>query len=77
MCDEEFHAWSPKAVVHAMEVGNEKVDEDVRALILPPSNQAKSYRSMYAFGNHIRVRSSEKELTTMDSRVATTFRQLC
>jgi hypothetical protein len=73
MCDEEFHVSFPKAVVHAMEVGNEEVDEDVRALILSPSNRAKLYHSMYAFGNHIRIRSSEKQLTTMDSGVAATF----
>jgi hypothetical protein len=75
--DEDFHIWFPKAVVRAIEEGTEEVQEDVRALMLPPSDAAKSYRSMYAFGNHIRVRSAQAQLTTMDSGVAATFRQLC
>ena len=45
--------------------------------MLPPLDQTKSYRSMYAFGNHICVRSAHAQLTTMDSGVAITFRQLC
>ena len=77
MCDEDFHIWFPKAVIRAIEDGTEEVPQDVKALMLPPSDQAKSYRSMYAFGNHIRVRSAEAQLTTMDSGVAATFRQLC
>jgi hypothetical protein len=77
MCEEDFHIWFPKAVVRAIEGGTEEVPEDVKALMLPPSDQAKSYRSMYAFGNHIRVRSAEAQWTTMDSGVAATFRQLC
>jgi hypothetical protein len=76
MCDEDFHVWFPKAVIQAIEDGDE-VTEDVKALILPPSDLAKSYRSMYAFGNHIRVRSAEAHLTTADSGVAATFHQLC
>jgi hypothetical protein len=77
MCDEDFHVWFPKAVIRAIEDGDEEVPEDVRALILPPSDVAKSYRSMYAYGNHLRVRSAETQLTTADSGVAATFRQLC
>ena len=33
--------------------------------------------SMFAFGNHICVRSAHAYLTTMDSGVAATFRELC
>jgi len=42
MCNKEFHIWFPKAMVCAMEVGTEKVDKDVRALMLPPFDGAKS-----------------------------------
>jgi hypothetical protein len=77
MCDEDFHVWFPKAVIRAIEDGDEEVPTDVLALTLPPSDYAKSYRSMYAFGNHLRVRSAEAQLTTADSGVAATFRQLC
>lgn len=42
-----------------------------------PLNTAAAYRSMYAFGNHFRVVSSEVHLKTCDSGVAATFRQVC
>jgi len=77
MSNKDFHVWLPKAVIQAIEERNEEVPPDVKALMLPPSDMAKSYRSMYAFGNHIRVRSAEAQLTTVDSGVAATFRQLC
>jgi hypothetical protein len=77
MSEEDFHVWFPKAVIRTIEDGDEEVPLDVKALMLPPSDIAKSYRSMYAFGNHIRVRSAEAQLTTADSGVAATFRQLC
>ena len=77
MCNEDFHIWLPKTMVRAIELGIEKVDKDVRALMLPPSDQAKSYCSIYTFGNHIRVCSCKKHLTTMDSGVAATLQQLC
>jgi hypothetical protein len=77
MCDEDFHVWFSKAVIRAIEDSNEDVPQDVKALMLPPSDVAKSYRSMYAYGNHLRVRSAETQLTTADSGVAATFRQLC
>ena len=56
----------PKAVVRTMKEGIDEVQQDVRALMLPPSDQTKSYRSMYAFGNHVRVQSVHAQLTTMD-----------
>ena len=41
-----------------------------------PLQMAASYRSMYAFGNHYRVLSSELSLRTSDSGVAATFKQI-
>lgn len=38
---------------------------------------AAAYKSMYAFGNHFRVLSSERPRKTCDSGVAATFTQLC
>ena len=64
-------------MIRAIEDGDEEVPQDVKALMLHPLDVAKSYRSMYAFGNRIRVRSAEAQLTTANSGVATTFRQLC
>jgi hypothetical protein len=53
------------------------VSDDVRALLLPPPRDAKWYRSMYAYGNHIRVRGAKADLSTCDSGVAAIFLQLC
>ena len=53
------------------------VSDDVRALLLPPSRYAKVYRSIYAYGNHVRVRGVEVDLSTCDSDVAATFLQSC
>ena len=77
MCDKDFHIWFPKAMIHAIEDGDEEVPQDVKGLMLPPSDVTKSYRSMYAFRNHIRVRSAEAQLTTADLGVAITFQHLC
>ncbi len=40
---------------------------------MPPTLEVRSYQTMYAFGNHIRVSSAEKHLATCDSGVAITF----
>ena len=45
-------------------------------LSLPPSSQDTSYRFIYVFRNHIRVRSAEGTLTTGDSDVAVTFSKI-
>lgn len=74
--DEVFSKWFKSEISRAKEAG-EAIDEDVLVLSLPPSSQATSYRSMYAFGNHIRVHSAEGNLTTVDSGVAATFSQHC
>lgn len=42
-----------------------------------PLNVAAAYKSMYAFGNHFRVLSSERSRKTCDSGVAATFSQVC
>ena len=53
------------------------VSDDVRTLLLPSSRNAKGYKSMYAYGNHIRIRGVEVDLSTCDSGVAATFLQSC
>ena len=74
--NEQFSEWFPAAVQRDVAAGTQ-VDEDVLGLVLPPSCEAKSYRSMYAYGNHIRVRGAEVHLSTCDSGVAATFSQSC
>ena len=74
--DEGFPKWFKSEISRVKEAG-EAIGEDVLVLFLPPSSQATSYRSMYAFGNHIHVHSAEGTLTTVDSGVAATFSQHC
>lgn len=42
-----------------------------------PLEVASAYKSMYAYGNHFRVISSETAMKTADSGIAATFRQVC
>ena len=74
MHDEHFKDWLPTTVDLALSI-EEEVDNDVKALMMLPSQDAKLYWSMYAYGNHIRVRGAEVDLTTCDSGVAATFSQ--
>ena len=50
---------------------------DIQALLMPPLRYAKSYKSMYAYGNHIRVRNVESNMHMCDSGVVATFLQAC
>ena len=68
--------WFLAAVQWDVAAGTE-VHEDVLGLVLSPSREAKSYRSMYAYGNHIRVRGAEVDLSTCDNGVAAPFSQSC
>jgi hypothetical protein len=49
------------------------LDKDIVHMSMPPTLGAKSYRTMWALGNHIHVSSAEEHSTTCDSGVATTF----
>jgi hypothetical protein len=46
-------------------------------LNIPPTIKAIAYRSTYAYGNHIRVKSVETNLVIMDSGVAAVFGTTC
>jgi hypothetical protein len=76
MRDKHFRTWFPKELEVEMSRGDD-VEDDVKALMFPPSRDAKSYRSMYAYGNHIRVRGAEVDFNTCDNGVAATFSQAC
>lgn len=60
-------------MVRVVKIGVEQMDEDMKVLILSPLDRGKPYYSMYSFENYICVRSFEKQLTTIDSRVVATF----
>jgi hypothetical protein len=76
MQEEAFTTWFPVVVQDDINQGID-VSMDVQALLMPPSRNTKSYKSMYAYGNHIRVRSVESNMNTCDSGVAATFMQAC
>jgi hypothetical protein len=44
---------------------------------MPPTFNAKSYQTMWAFGNHLHVSSVEEHLTTCDNGVTSIFEQEC
>ena len=50
--DQHFFKWFKSKVSHVKQAGQE-IDDDVLVLSLPPSSQATSYRSIYAFEIHI------------------------
>jgi uncharacterized protein YacL (UPF0231 family) len=73
---QQLNHWFHDAVSNDMAMGTD-VSADIQALLTPPSVQAKGYKSMYAYGNHIRVRGAEADMATCDSAVAATFLQSC
>jgi hypothetical protein len=73
---QSFNTWFRKAASEDIALGND-ASEDILALLLPPRREAKGYKAMYAYGNPIRVRSAEVDMSTCDSGVAATFLQSC
>lgn len=73
---ESFNTWFQNAVSEDIASGN-GVSENVLALLLPPKREAKGYKAMYAYGNHVRVRGAETDMSTCDSGVSATFLQSC
>jgi hypothetical protein len=71
-----YEKWILFAISDAINDG-EKIDEEIIQLSIPPTLKATAYRSMFAYGNHIRVRSAETHLVTMDSGVAAVFGTTC
>jgi hypothetical protein len=51
----------------------ETIEKDVLHMSMPPTLEVRSYRTMFAFGNHIHVSIAKKHLTTFDRGVATIF----
>ncbi len=58
-----------------MESG-ESVEKKAIQLSLPLAFKT-TYQAMYAYGNHIHVKSAEVNLVIMDFGVATTFTTMC
>jgi hypothetical protein len=71
-----FAQWILEEVRREQQLGH-VVDPRVIDTARGPLAVAAAYKSMYAFGNHYRVLSSELPFKTRDSGVAATFRQVC
>jgi hypothetical protein len=69
-----FPTWVRYSIVVAIKNGY-VIKRDVVHMSMPPTLEAKSYQVMWAFGNHIRVSSVGKHLTTCDSGMATNFEE--
>jgi len=55
--------WIKNSIVTTIKEGG-IIEKNVVHLSMPPTCEARSYRSMWAFGNHIRVSSVEEHFTT-------------
>ena len=72
-----FAKWLEDEVQNAKQQGTD-VPQDVEDCSQLPSIEAKTFKSMYAYGYHFRVKSAEQSMkTTFDSGVAAVFRQPC
>jgi hypothetical protein len=71
-----YEKWILSAISDVINDG-EKIDEEIIQLSIPPTLKATTYRSMFAYGNHIRVKSAETHQITMDSGVAAVFGTTC
>jgi hypothetical protein len=71
-----FPTWLRAFIALAIQ-GGDTIDQETIHMSMSPMLEARSYRSMYAFGNHIRLVSVEEHLTTSDSGVIATFEHVC
>jgi len=72
-----FATWFPFEVRGELQQGI-AVPEDVQDSCTIPSAKVKTFKSMYAYGYHFRVKSAERSAkSTFDSGVATIFCQPC
>ncbi len=72
----QFPKWIRTSIASIIQ-GGEAIDHDTIHMSMPPTLKARSYRSMYAYGNHIRVVSVKEHLTTYVSGIVATFEQTC
>jgi hypothetical protein len=67
--------WIKSSIVIVVKEG-EPIEKDVVHLSMPPTFEAKSYRTTWAFGNHL-LSNVEGHLTTCDNGVTSIFEQEC
>jgi len=71
-----FPKWIKNSIIIIVKEGD-KIEKNVVHVSMPPTLEAKSYQALWVFGNHIRVSSVEKHLTTHDTGVTTIFEHEC
>jgi hypothetical protein len=69
--------WIRSSIVTTIKEGD-KIEKDVVHLSMPPTLEDRSYRTMWAFGNHNHVSSAEVHSTTRDNgTIVAIFEQEC
>jgi len=71
-----FPEWIRNSITTIVKEGD-KIEKDVVHVSMPPTLEAKNYRVMWVFSNHIRVLGVEEHSTMHDSGVTTIFQHEC
>jgi len=71
-----FSTWIHAAIIVAIHEGQD-IEKDTLHMAMQLMLEARSYQTMWAYGNHIWVSSVEEHLSTIDCGVATIFEQEC
>ncbi len=71
-----FPTWLKASIASAIQ-GEDTIDQETIHMSMSPTLEARSYHSMYAFGNHIHVVSVKEHLTISDNGITTTFEWMC
>jgi hypothetical protein len=68
--------WIKVSIVVALNDGD-TIDKNIVHMSMPPTLEATSYQTIYAYGNHSRVANAKEHLTTSDYGVMAAFEQEC
>jgi len=71
-----FATWIKASIIVALNDGD-TIDNDIMHVSMPPTMEAMSYRTMYAYGNHIHVANAKEHLTINDCGLVAIFEQKC
>ncbi len=71
-----FSTWIWATIIVAIHEGQD-IEKDTLHMSMLLTLEARSYRTMWAYGNHISVSSVEEHLSTTNYGVATIFEQEC
>ncbi len=71
-----FPKWIRNSITIIVKKGD-KIEKDVVHVSMPPTLEAKNYRVMWVFSNHIRVLGAREHLIMHDNGVTTIFEHEC